>query len=500
MRNQGTRILVAAGLVVFASRAPAQIQFESVHSEPVASGPSATVLTDLDADGDLDLVVSASGPARLELLINQGTGHFVAASPVLIVGLGDPGSPAAGDLDGDGDVDLAVTLTGSGQVAIYENVAGSYSLARVIRVGGRPTSLVVADLDGDGDFDLVNLDTGSNSVSIATNLGGLMFRVRSLPLPVGVSELVVAELTGDGLLDLAISNQSGGPLTVLANQGGGAFVALSILPDNNVGHTIMAGDVDGDGDTDLISTSGGGIGLGYFIENQAPGVFLKHPPFFLTSSGTGYSQLADLDGDGDLDLALASLFVNSLVTWSNDGTGVFGGPQFHAVTPGPTDISIGDLDGDGAADVVVTAEQADEVVIAISAAAGTPCDISNFCVAKVNSLGQRAAIGATNHPSFGAQSFAVNIRNAVPGATAIAFFSTSGPAMIPFANGFLCIQQIKRLPLQVLDAAGRASVAVPIAFEMVGTQRWYQWWYRDPQHLDGTGVGLSDGLSITFCD
>ena len=85
------------------------------------------------------------------------------------------------------------------------------------------------------------------------------------------------------------------------------------------------------------------------------------------------------------------------------------------------------------------------------------------------------------------------------GDIAIALGSQAGPANLPFANGTLCVQSpLERLSFQQAFASGVAATATPIDSAMVGTTPWYQWWYRDPDHPDGTGVGLSSALEVTF--
>jgi hypothetical protein len=58
---------------------------------------------------------------------------------------------------------------------------------------------------------------------------------------------------------------------------------------------------------------------------------------------------------------------------------------------------------------------------------------------------------------------------------------------------------VKRTPIFQLDASGSTSVPVPVSVGDLGQTRSYPFWFRDPQHPDGTTVGLSDGLQVTFC-
>ena len=139
-------------------------------------------------------------------------------------------------------------------------------------------------------------------------------------------------------------------------------------------------------------------------------------------------------------------------------------------------------------------------LIAINAASGTPCTVDTYCVAKINSLGRFAAIGAANLPSVGAQGFSIHMADAVPGNTTIAFFGAAS-ASVPFMNGTLCVAPaFTRLAPQVITSSGTASYAIHVTTELTGIARFYQFWYRDPAHPDGTGTALSDGLRITPCD
>ena len=112
----------------------------------------------------------------------------------------------------------------------------------------------------------------------------------------------------------------------------------------------------------------------------------------------------------------------------------------------------------------------------------------------------QAAIGTSGLPGFGSQGFAVTLSGAVPNQIGLAIWGQSGAASLPFANGTLCVQPpLKRFQAQMISASGSASRSVPISAAMIGSQRWFQWWFRDPAHPDGSGVGLSDGLSVVAC-
>jgi hypothetical protein len=122
-----------------------------------------------------------------------------------------------------------------------------------------------------------------------------------------------------------------------------------------------------------------------------------------------------------------------------------------------------------------------------------------YCTAKQTSLGQTPSIGWTNEPSFGVNNFSLTLTNGVPNKNTMYFFGDA-PDAAPFVNAFLCVAPpITRAGLQVTSGAGTLTSPVPIVLADMGRTRFFQYWFRDPAHPDGTGVGLSNALEVTFC-
>ncbi|MCB9915282.1 MAG: hypothetical protein H6828_09050 [Planctomycetes bacterium] len=124
---------------------------------------------------------------------------------------------------------------------------------------------------------------------------------------------------------------------------------------------------------------------------------------------------------------------------------------------------------------------------------------TTYGTAKTNSLGLTADIGALGVPSAVTGNFRITLAQGTPGQPAMLF---SGPssAELPLFNGTRLVGgPLAREAQVVLDGAGAASLAYPIAPGAAGSTRYFQFWYRDPQHPDGTAVGLSDGLAVTWC-
>jgi hypothetical protein len=122
-----------------------------------------------------------------------------------------------------------------------------------------------------------------------------------------------------------------------------------------------------------------------------------------------------------------------------------------------------------------------------------------YCTAKTTSLGSLPSIGTSGSTSIGANDLRLTLVGGVPNANATHFFGHS-PAATPFFQGTRCAAlPLVRSPIQTLDSSGAAQASLPLTPAMLGETRYYQWWMRDGAHPDGTGIGLSDAVSVTFC-
>ena len=140
------------------------------------------------------------------------------------------------------------------------------------------------------------------------------------------------------------------------------------------------------------------------------------------------------------------------------------------------------------------------------------CTPSTYCVGKVNSQGCTPAIGSNGVPSLSGTGFTITANNIINKQFGQLFLGTQ-PANQPFMGGIRCVGPplvfVQVLPtgglgLPPQNCSGSLSYTLTPAFLVskgftVGTQVYGQWWYRDPQHPDGTGVGLSNAIEFTVC-
>jgi len=129
-----------------------------------------------------------------------------------------------------------------------------------------------------------------------------------------------------------------------------------------------------------------------------------------------------------------------------------------------------------------------------------PCEApAVYCTPKTTSQGLSPSIGSAGEPSLGVNAFSLTLASAVPSTNGLYFWGDA-PNATPFFNGTLCVAPpVTRSPLQTIGPAGTLSVPIPVLVEDLGRTRYFQFWFRDPAQPDGTGVGLSDALRVTFC-
>ena len=201
----------------------------------------------------------------------------------------------------------------------------------------------------------------------------------------------VGDITGDGVLDLVSANQDsldGTDVTVFAGLGDGTFAPGVAYPACGRPHQTAVGDVDLDGDEDVVVACWGG-GVVSVLRNDGTGA-LGAPEDVPAAWAPHSLVLRDFDGDGDLDLATAALGDNRIAVSLNAGDGTYGAPALLWSGLGPHNLVADDLNGDGAWDLVVTAQDDDVIGVLVGNGDGTFADavfIAVGSVPKATSIG-----------------------------------------------------------------------------------------------------------------
>ena len=267
------------------------------------------------------------------------------------------------DLDGDDDPDVLLASEQADTIGWHENLgSGDFSGYRSIATGvDRPRSVGAADFDGDGDADVLAASQDDETIAWYENTGGGVFGERRVIATAVPGLASVADLDDDGDPDVFSTSFDDDTIGWYENDGTGGFGARQAIGDGTRSvWSLLAADADGDDDLDVVYSSNVGTKVAWF-ENEGGGEFSSQRRAI--ESGLGDSRhafAADLDGDRDEDVLLATLNDDTIGWYKGLGGGEFSAR--HAIASdvgGAFGVHAGDLDGDGDLDVLSAAAHDD---------------------------------------------------------------------------------------------------------------------------------------------
>ena len=413
-------MLAAGTLAALAAPAVAAPQGPATFDPPIKlslGGPQASFVATGDFDGDGRADVAAAGGSAVVAWLGTGdpTAPFSRQGPVPV---GGGLLKMAADLNGDGRDDLAVVNANSDTVSILLGGATGLTVGQTIAVHD-PFAVDAGDLDADGDIDLAVSRFGATSnVSILTNDGLGSFTSMPQDVGCGSTGVAIADLTGDGGQDVGVlCSVSPATVVILESRGGG----LALLPGshracdgNDTGFDLSAGRFDSDGKDDLavacetrmIRVLSSALGFEPLPgPNDAPASPERSFHLVGTSHVLLQNATGDVNGDGHddvINVLQASPRQIVIADGSGDGrlsplsaTPVKRVGTTYDTSPAATSATPYDVNDDGKLDLVVAAGP--EVVVSLNS---TP--IPAVRTGGASDVGARAAtVGGTINASFG---------------------------------------------------------------------------------------------------
>ena len=337
------------------NRVDGQDDFDADGLGNAAEAAAGTNPTDTDSDND-GLLDGAE----------LGTGTFGTGVEIVTGALG-VNSVFAVDLDGDGDTDVLSAVSSDNEIAWYENdgtpLGAAWTEHSISTSAIGAAAVFAIDVDGDGDRDVLSASQTDDTIAWYENDGtpavGLWTERAISTAADGAKSVFAADVDGDGDTDVLSASALDDTIAWYENDGTPAVGpwterTISIAADSAA--SVFAADVDSDGDLDVLSASGLDDKIAWYENDGTPavGVWTAHT---ISTAANGATSVfaSDVDGDGDADVLSASYIDGKIAWYENDGTPASGSWTEHTITTaneGALSVVGADVDGDGDTDVL----------------------------------------------------------------------------------------------------------------------------------------------------
>ncbi len=475
------------------------VNFDASVDFSAGGSPSGVAIGDIDGDGKPDIVAINQSDNTLSVFRNTASTDAIDATSFAakedFMTSNAPVGVVVADFDGDGKLDVAVANQASNTVSVYHNnsTAGlidASSLAPRVdfATAGSPGGIAACDIDGDGKPEIVVTATTDDVVSVlhntttvgVINTGSFSFH-EDYATGAGPNAVATADIDGDGKQDILVGNTTDNTLSVLRNTSttgiidaatfsGGVDFATGTGPSG-----VAVADLDGDGKIDVVVANNGSDNVSILRNTATSGAIttgsLDTKFDFAVGSSPNAVGVGDMDGDSRPDISVPNMADGTVSVLRNAGfsgsltTASFDSEVSFAQNSSPVAIVIGDLDGDHEPEIICADAAADVISV-----------LKNNPLSPIEGTGV-ACLGATDTltdaTGTGVWSSASTVIATVGSSTGVVVGVSVGTVEITYSvpGGFTTkIVTVNGLP-DAGDVSGVASICAGanVAFATTGT-------------------------------
>ena len=358
---------LAGALPAFAGEVP----FTEHVISTTANGAASVFATDLDGDGDIDVLSASRFDDKIAWYESDGGSPPSFTEHVISTSADSARSVFATDMDGDGDIDVLSASDLDDKIAWYESDGGSpptFTERVISTTADGAFSVFATDVDGDGDTDVLSASQEDDKIAWYESDGGSppTFTERVISTSAnGARSVFATDVDSDGDTDVLSASINASKIAWYENDGLSppTFTEHVISTAALQAISVFATDVDGDGDTDVLSASAADNKIAWYESDGGSPPSFTTQVISTTAAGAAAVFAADVDSDGDTDVLSAS-FVDDKIAWyqSDGGSPPAFAEQIISTTANTAwSIFAADVDGDGDVDVLSASDSDDKI-------------------------------------------------------------------------------------------------------------------------------------------
>ncbi len=356
-------ILISLGLLlkVCVAQTFAQLGFEAHVVDNAFSGVAGISTSDIDGDGDIDILGGASvdGVAWWR---NDGGNPVVWTKRIIDNQFQSCLSVITADVDGDMDVDVCAASFNGNTVALWLNGGGesiTWQKQIVDSTFSQAHEVYACDFDMDGDVDLFGAAAEDDEIAWWRNDGGNPIQWVKHTIDAsfnGARSMSVADFDQDGDNDVVGAALLSNEVTWWRNEGGDPIMWTEIILSNHFlgSHRVQTFDMDYDGDADILAAAYGDQEIAWWRNEGGDPVQWTKIVVDSDFRSAVIAVAGDMDNDGDTDVVGTGQDASTVAWWRNDGNVPINWEEYpiDAAFGGAWPLTVDDMDGDGDLDII----------------------------------------------------------------------------------------------------------------------------------------------------
>ena len=354
--------MVRAILFVIASQT-IKFMAQKTYSTGYHSLPTALVVIEVNNDNKTDIIVANQESNSVGVLYNYYNKMFYAQQAYGLTGT-QPQSLSVVDFNGDDRLDIVVACSGESFISIFLNDGpwdfGNRGITYAMKYKSHSSGVAVVDVNDDNKPDIIVTNPGINNIDIIFNRD-----INSSPLKdaiqlesgTGPTSPLVIDINEDNTPDIIFANYIGNSVGILFNFGNGTFHSLTTYPTGfgSKPKYLFVADVNEDNKLDIIVANSLANNIGIFF-NSGNGTFLPQQTYSTgNNSNPSCVSVIDLNNDKKPEIIVVNTNHNTIGIFTNCGNGTFILEDLYStgLDSNPQFASVADVNGDGKLDIIV---------------------------------------------------------------------------------------------------------------------------------------------------